>query len=69
MGTKNPVTYTNWDDGEPNNYDKVEKCINICGTDRVRDSTPFMWNDITCNDELNFICEKKIENHNNGNND
>lgn len=51
MGSKKSMTYTNWNNGEPNN--KYKRCINLL------DSTSNLkWNDLNCENELYFICER-----------
>lgn len=54
MGNGNPIEYTNWHNGEPNEmiyHGQVEKCL---GLGYYED---FTWNDAICDDELYFIRE------------
>ncbi|XP_063301832.1 C-type lectin lectoxin-Phi1-like [Pelobates fuscus] len=48
-GTK--LTFTHWDDNEPNNYNGIEYCgeIRYLG-----------WNDASCDSEKNIICMKTL---------
>ena len=43
------MTYTNWESGEPNNWDN-EDCINMSAANGE-------WNDIKCSDLRPFVCE------------
>ena len=43
------VDYTNWADGEPNNYKGNEDCV-VYYTDRNQ------WNDMSCYSTQNYIC-------------
>jgi hypothetical protein len=45
-----PVTYTNWQSGEPNDY-------GLSGEDCVEMYTSGLWNDESCGDSLRFVCE------------
>ncbi|XP_072392015.1 uncharacterized protein [Diabrotica undecimpunctata] len=47
-----PVGYTKWDKGQPDNIN--EKCINLQHTNE----NGLFWNDLNCNDQHPFICEK-----------
>ena len=46
------VSYTNWVDGEPNNNNGNEGCIEMNWDGRG------LWNDHDCNEEKQYICEK-----------
>nr|XP_006811675.1 PREDICTED: macrophage mannose receptor 1-like [Saccoglossus kowalevskii] len=48
-------SFTNWADGEPNNYFQVEDCAHII----VDESRNGEWNDITCDTDLGYICKKR----------
>lgn len=50
------MIFTNWNNGEPNNYNQGENCILML---RV-DNNSGMWNDATCNSKFYFICEEEI---------
>lgn len=43
------VRYQNWNDGEPNNADSAEHCVEI-----LKDGK---WNDIFCSSQLLAVCE------------
>ena len=45
------LTYENWRSGEPNNLEK-EHCASVDIHENGR------WNDITCDNEIPFICER-----------
>ncbi|XP_078392786.1 C-type lectin domain family 17, member A-like [Cetorhinus maximus] len=45
-----PVSFTRWEQGEPNNGSGNENCAII----RING-----WNDVSCTDRLSFICEKR----------
>lgn len=47
-----PFSYTNWNTGEPNNVGNMENCATIAA------GTDLRWNDIDCNTNLRFICER-----------
>ncbi|XP_078660072.1 uncharacterized protein LOC144904802 [Branchiostoma floridae x Branchiostoma belcheri] len=49
-----PVTYTNWNDGEPNNWNNQdEDCVDMY-TDQARAG---LWNDAPCDHTRPFICQ------------
>ncbi|GAB6022333.1 hypothetical protein CHUAL_006455 [Chamberlinius hualienensis] len=58
MGTGRPLTYTNWNAGEPNNFKyengESERCVELWN----RDAKGLRWNDSPCSFETYFICEK-----------
>lgn len=45
------LTYTNWEPGEPNNFNGFEHCIDMYNNHR--------WNDRRCDKLNNFICETR----------
>jgi hypothetical protein len=45
-----PITYTNWNRGEPNNHRKNEHCAAVWGG--------YKWNDAVCHESFGFICQK-----------
>lgn len=47
--TENPVGYTNWSSGEPNNEDGVENCVEMKPSGD--------WNDHPCSSSQAFVCE------------
>ncbi|CAG9838542.1 unnamed protein product [Diabrotica balteata] len=47
-----PIEYTKWDKNQPDNIN--EKCINLQHTNE----NGLFWNDINCNEQFPFICEK-----------
>jgi len=57
MSTGKPVTYENWNAGEPNNYryegGELEHCLELWN----RDGKGLKWNDTPCSFETFFICE------------
>ncbi|XP_071454358.1 C-type lectin 37Db isoform X1 [Hetaerina americana] len=52
-----PVTYTNWNAGEPNNFryenGEEEHCLELWN----RDGKGLKWNDTPCSFETFFVCE------------
>ena len=48
-----PVTYTDWDGGEPNNANSGEDCTTVVHLDVPR----MNWNDLACDWTLPFLCE------------
>jgi hypothetical protein len=48
--SKEPVSYTNWEPGEPNDHLGNEDCGQIYRSTGT-------WNDLSCTDQLFFICE------------
>jgi len=57
MSTGKPLTYDNWNAGEPNNYKyeggELEHCLELWN----RDGKGLKWNDTPCSFETFFICE------------
>ena len=48
-----PVSFVNWNDGEPNNYGDGEDCaVVIVGLGGV-------WNDDRCEKQAKAVCEKR----------
>ncbi|XP_041036069.1 C-type lectin domain family 17, member A-like [Carcharodon carcharias] len=45
-----PVSFTQWDQGEPNNWNDNENCASIRASG---------WNDYICSDRFRFICETR----------
>lgn len=50
MTSRTMPEYTNWEDGEPNNFHMNENCVEI-----RMDGT---WNDDVCHSYNRYICEK-----------
>ncbi|XP_052695027.1 versican core protein-like [Crassostrea angulata] len=48
----NPTTFTNWDSGNPDNYNGNEDCIEM--------RHDGIWNDRRCDHRTLFVCEKDI---------
>ena len=44
-----PLTYTNWDSGQPNNYGGNQKCLSI--------KQNYRWDDAPCTNVYNYICQ------------
>ncbi|XP_064099021.1 C-type lectin 37Db-like isoform X1 [Macrobrachium nipponense] len=57
MSNGRPVTFTNWNAGEPNNFEyengEQEHCLELWN----RDGKGLKWNDSPCSFETFFICE------------
>ncbi|XP_028395191.1 uncharacterized protein LOC114519267 isoform X2 [Dendronephthya gigantea] len=49
-----PVDYINWEDGEPNDYNGRENCVEM-------KSKSGRWNDLYCTNNLEYMCKKNIE--------
>merc|ERR1739836_253131 len=62
MGTGKPVTYQNWNAGEPNNFEyedgEQEHCLEMWD----RDGKGLGWNDTPCSFSTFFICEAQNDN-------
>jgi len=58
FGNGRPVSFTNWNAGEPNNFryenGEEEHCLELWN----RDGKGLKWNDTPCSFETYFICEK-----------
>ncbi|CAB3379369.1 Hypothetical predicted protein [Cloeon dipterum] len=48
--------FTNFDKGEPNNFNGTEHCLELVAHDGA-----IYWNDNNCNISFDFICEKSLE--------
>jgi len=57
MSTGKPMTYENWNAGEPNNFQyengEQEHCLELWN----RDGKGMRWNDTPCSFETFFVCE------------
>lgn len=57
MSTGRPLTYENWNAGEPNNFQyengETENCLELWN----RDGKGLRWNDTPCSFESYFLCE------------
>ncbi|XP_037820987.1 putative uncharacterized protein DDB_G0289963 [Lucilia sericata] len=57
MSTGRPITFTNWNAGEPNNFryenGEEENCLELWN----RDGKGLKWNDSPCSFETYFVCE------------
>ncbi|XP_049811151.1 mannose-binding protein C [Schistocerca nitens] len=57
MATGRPITFTNWNTGEPNNFryenGEEEHCLELWN----RDGKGLKWNDSPCSFETFFVCE------------
>lgn len=57
MSTGRPITFTNWNAGEPNNFEyengEQENCLELWN----RDGKGLKWNDSPCSFETFFVCE------------
>ena len=51
-GYPNPLNYTDWHPGQPNNVGSVQDCLLM-----EYASDNFQWGDVNCNDKHPFICE------------
>lgn len=57
MANGRPITFTNWNAGEPNNFryenGEEENCLELWN----RDGKGLKWNDSPCSFETYFVCE------------
>lgn len=57
MANGRPITFTNWNAGEPNNFryenSEEENCLELWN----RDGKGLKWNDSPCSFETFFVCE------------
>ncbi|XP_060520346.1 lectin-like [Cylas formicarius] len=57
LSTGRPITFTNWNAGEPNNFEyengEQENCLELWN----RDGKGLKWNDSPCSFETYFVCE------------
>jgi len=57
MSTGKPLTFENWNSGEPNNFEyengEKEHCLELWN----RDGKGLRWNDTPCSFETYFVCE------------
>jgi len=57
MSTGKPLTFENWNSGEPNNFQyengETENCLELWN----RDGKGLRWNDTPCSFESYFVCE------------
>ncbi|CAG9834979.1 unnamed protein product [Diabrotica balteata] len=58
MATGNPVVYTNWYPGEPNNQTHQEVCIEVKYSQTEKS---LVWNDIRSSADILALCEAKID--------
>ena len=49
-------TYTNWKEGEPNNYNHEENCIAF----ELNPGKSVLWFDHRCDDHLGIMCQKRL---------
>ena len=47
------MTFINWADGEPNDKDGTENCVEMLRTNGK-------WNDMPCSQNMGYICEKAV---------
>ncbi|KAL4711449.1 hypothetical protein ACJJTC_005573 [Scirpophaga incertulas] len=61
MSNGRPLTYVNWNSGEPNNFryenGEEENCLELWN----RDGKGLKWNDSPCSFETYFICEVRAD--------
>ncbi|XP_063437269.1 perlucin-like protein isoform X1 [Mytilus trossulus] len=51
-----PLTYSNWNAGEPNNHrDQGENCCHMLDNGK--------WNDIMCSRKARFVCKRPMNSH------
>ncbi|XP_070535731.1 macrophage mannose receptor 1-like [Ptychodera flava] len=47
-----PLDYTKWNEGEPNNYDNIEDCVELYYYTKN-------WNDVSCYNSAGYICKRQ----------
>jgi len=50
-----PDMYTHWNDGEPNDWDGIEDCVEVYR--RNGESRDGYWNDVRCDETRAYVCE------------
>ncbi|KAK6754705.1 hypothetical protein RB195_013596 [Necator americanus] len=54
-----PFDYTNWDDGEPDYYQAIEKCLQLLFDQKNSGRKEKRWNDIRCDSPMpHFVCKR-----------
>jgi len=51
-----PMEYTNWNSGEPNNYQGAESCV-------IVKKNSYTWNDAPCSRDKYYLCEYETVMH------
>ena len=51
---ESPFDFESWNEGEPNNYDGDENCVEMY-------SNTGLWNDVHCRNEQGFICSHSLD--------
>ncbi|ESO94148.1 hypothetical protein LOTGIDRAFT_161348 [Lottia gigantea] len=54
IDTETDYNYTNWIQGQPDNFNGQENCVSVIG----KSNNEGKWNDDQCNKKLYFICQK-----------
>uniref|UniRef100_A0A3P9CYG2 C-type lectin domain-containing protein n=1 Tax=Maylandia zebra TaxID=106582 RepID=A0A3P9CYG2_9CICH len=49
-----PLSHTNWGDGEPNNHEGREDCVEMVSN---ANGTYSLWNDLNCDAHQDWICK------------
>ncbi|XP_071078434.1 uncharacterized protein [Haliotis cracherodii] len=49
-----PFTWTNWENGQPNNYGNKQDCV-----EAYTEKYQHQWNDLYCSSERTFVCSRK----------
>ncbi|XP_062605374.1 perlucin-like protein [Saccostrea cucullata] len=55
MKSQTPFSYTDWARNFPDDYESNEDCAHMWS------EVDFSWNDSHCDERMNFICEKELE--------
>lgn len=56
MDDSEPLKFTNWNQGEPNNWHRIEECAEMSIMNGK-------WNDGPCSYEKYFVCEEDTQAH------
>lgn len=57
MGSNALFEFADWHEGEPNNYNPEEQCIEM-----KNQSGDWKWNDTMCRSKLHIACEERFDN-------
>ncbi|ERL96123.1 lectin subunit alpha [Dendroctonus ponderosae] len=49
-----PMVYTNFEDGQPDNFKGMEECVEY-----VKTKNKYRWNDIPCGYKFGYICQMR----------
>lgn len=56
MGHDEPMTFTDWHPGQPDNLKQNQHCVNI---QFWQGNGGYHWDDEDCNEKFYFLCEQR----------